>query len=36
LPWLSALLRPIQGFRLAYLPLAMVFFAYGALGPVFS
>jgi BT1 family len=31
-PWLSALLRPIRGFRLSYLPLAMVFFAYGALG----
>jgi hypothetical protein len=31
-PWLSALLRPIQGFRLAYLPLLMVYFAYGALG----
>jgi BT1 family len=29
---LSALLRPIQGFRLAYLPLVMVYFAYGALG----
>jgi hypothetical protein len=32
LPWLPALLRPIQGFRLTYLPLAMIFFAYGALG----
>ena len=31
-PWLSALMRPIQGFRLAYLPLVMVYFAYGALG----
>src|SRR3989442_1062241 len=30
--WLSALLRPIQGFRLVYLPLVTVFFAYGALG----
>ena len=30
--WLSALLRPIQGFRLNYLPLAMIYFAYGALG----
>src|SRR6476659_6538788 len=30
--WLSALLRPILGFRLAYLPLLMVYFAYGALG----
>jgi hypothetical protein len=30
-PWLSALLRPIRGFRLSYLPLAMVFFAHGAL-----
>src|SRR5215470_9615376 len=32
MPWLSALLRPIRDFRLSYLPLAMVFFAYGALG----
>src|SRR6266702_3356182 len=32
--WLSALMRPIQGFRLSYLPLVMVFFAYGALGIV--
>jgi hypothetical protein len=31
-PWLSALLRPIQGFRLTYLPLVMIYFAYGALG----
>src|SRR5215468_6085693 len=31
-PWRSALLRPIQAFHLAYLPLVMVFFAYGALG----
>ena len=31
-PWRSALLRPIQGFHLSYLPLVMVFFAYGALG----
>ena len=30
--WLSALLRPIGGFRLTYLPLAMIYFAYGALG----
>ncbi len=30
--WLSALLRPILGFRLAYLPLVMIYFAYGALG----
>src|SRR5215831_431998 len=30
--WRSALLRPIQGFHLSYLPLVMVFFAYGALG----
>ncbi len=28
----SNLLRPIQAFRLAYLPLVMVYFAYGALG----
>jgi len=26
------LLRPIQPFRLIYLPLVMVYFAYGALG----
>jgi hypothetical protein len=32
LPGLSVLLRPIQGFRPAYLPLVLVFFAYGALG----
>src|SRR5262249_27418818 len=25
-------LRPLQGFRLTYLPLTMVYFAYGALG----
>ena len=30
--WLSSLLRPILGFRLTYLPLLMVYFAYGALG----
>src|ERR1044072_6230940 len=30
--WLSALLRPIYGLRLSYLPLIMVYFAYGALG----
>ena len=28
----SNLLRPIQAFRIAYLPLVMVYFAYGALG----
>jgi hypothetical protein len=28
----GALLRPIRGFRAAYLPLVMVYFAYGALG----
>src|SRR3979409_1289974 len=32
LPRLSSLLRPIRGFRLTYLPLAMIYFAYGALG----
>src|SRR5688500_15346993 len=31
-PWTAALLRPIHGFRLSYLPLVMVYFAYGALG----
>ncbi len=30
--WLSSLLRPIQAFRLKYLPMVMVYFAYGALG----
>ena len=30
--WLSALLRPIRAFRLSYLPLVMIYFAYGALG----
>ena len=30
--WLAAVLRPIHGFRLRYLPLIMVYFAYGALG----
>ena len=30
--WLAAVLRPIRGFRLRYLPLTMVYFAYGALG----
>jgi hypothetical protein len=28
----SSLLRPIQAFRVAYVPLVMVYFAYGALG----
>src|SRR6185503_9883244 len=31
-PWVAAVLRPIYGFRLSYLPLIMVYFAYGALG----
>ncbi|MGE3148000.1 MAG: hypothetical protein AB7K04_02935 [Pseudorhodoplanes sp.] len=30
--WLAGLLRPIRAFRLAYLPLLLVYFAYGALG----
>jgi hypothetical protein len=30
--FVADVLRPIQGFRLTYLPLAMVYFAYGALG----
>jgi len=30
--WLAAILRPILGFRLRYLPLILVYFAYGALG----
>ncbi|WP_249166640.1 hypothetical protein [Bradyrhizobium sp. JYMT SZCCT0428] len=32
--WLPSLLRPIFGFRRTYLPLLMVYFAYGALGIV--
>ncbi|MBM3528389.1 MAG: folate/biopterin family MFS transporter [Alphaproteobacteria bacterium] len=31
-PWLENLLRPVQAFRLRYLPVVMVYFAYGALG----
>jgi MFS family permease len=30
--WLESLLRPILAFRLSYLPVVMVYFAYGALG----
>jgi hypothetical protein len=30
--WSASLMRPILGFRRAYLPLLMVYFAYGALG----
>jgi BT1 family len=30
--WLAGLLRPVLAFRLRYLPLVMVYFAYGALG----
>jgi MFS family permease len=30
--WLESLLRPILAFRLRYLPVVMVYFAYGALG----
>lgn len=30
--WVSNLLRPIEAFRLSYLPVVMVYFAYGALG----
>jgi MFS family permease len=30
--FLNSLMRPIRAFRLAYLPLIMVYFAYGALG----
>jgi hypothetical protein len=32
LGWLANLMRPILAFRLRYLPLVMVYFAYGALG----
>jgi BT1 family len=31
-PWVANLLRPLQALRLSYLPLLMVYFAYGALG----
>jgi hypothetical protein len=34
LNFLSGLLAPIRAFRLAYLPLVMVYFAYGALGVI--
>jgi hypothetical protein len=30
--WLDSILRPILAFRLAYVPVVMVYFAYGALG----
>ena len=30
--WLPSLMRPVLGFRRPYLPLLMVYFAYGALG----
>lgn len=30
--WSASLMRPVLGFRRAYLPLLMVYFAYGALG----
>src|SRR5262245_31408804 len=30
--WLESLLRPILAFRLQYVPVVMVYFAYGALG----
>ncbi len=30
--WLDAILLPIRSFRLAYVPVVMVYFAYGALG----
>src|SRR5947208_132227 len=30
--WLSTILRPVRAFRLAYVPVVMVYFAYGALG----
>ena len=32
LAWLDAILRPIRAFRLSYVPVVMVYFAYGALG----
>jgi BT1 family len=30
--WFNSLLRPIQAFRIRYLPILMIYFAYGALG----
>src|SRR5262245_5309696 len=30
--WRDSLLRPIESFRLSYVPVVMVYFAYGALG----
>ena len=30
--WIESILRPIQAFRLPYVPVVMVYFAYGALG----
>src|ERR1700754_2960162 len=30
--WLDSLMRPIRSFRLSYVPVVMVYFAYGALG----
>jgi hypothetical protein len=30
--WLDSILRPIRAFRLSYVPVVMVYFAYGALG----
>ena len=30
--WIDSLLRPILAFRLRYVPVVMVYFAYGALG----
>ena len=30
--WIDSLLRPILAFRLSYVPVVMVYFAYGALG----
>jgi hypothetical protein len=30
--WIESLLRPIRAFRLSYVPVVMVYFAYGALG----
>src|SRR5918995_6644274 len=30
--WIDSLLRPILAFRLGYVPVVMVYFAYGALG----
>src|SRR6202140_4529800 len=31
-PWVDSLMRPVRAFRLRFMPVVMVYFAYGALG----